>query len=480
MVRARRTLGAAQRRGHRSVVVRNQDGAPSSSGAHVRSVTARRRRRPRRPGRPGVRDHRVGTRTRGSAGRVGPVHPGHRDVGRHDWLRIGDDVVQFRVYRGRVLECGRRIPHGPYRSSSVPDLTWVQLLTGPVNDLTWRGPCGTSSPTVTPTSTPDDRRPRRTGRRGPGSRRGLREGRLMRADHRGGRHAHVRAPPRGGPGVVRLHTAGQNGVQWRDTQSAPRPRLAKWSSPTCPDTAGRSLRRAGRSAISRTTRPGVESARWMERPFVVGCSIGGDRPSWRCAAATGSQGRVAMAAHGGTDTPGLSACGAWSASLQRHRRTEPFRTAPYFGTLAVVGSVPGAGCACRADRTYAPPGGIPRSPPATSFAGDPRRPGTLGGAACLVHRGRIDDLWADLADARRAADAIPDARYIAARRHRALPDGGARRLLRSRRLAARAGRPAGVMYEPRDPGLTAHRHCRRRNLARSWSSTVASSRAGTK
>ncbi|MBB3665688.1 MULTISPECIES: MaoC/PaaZ C-terminal domain-containing protein [Prauserella salsuginis group] len=53
-------------------------------------------------------------------------------------LRFGDDTVLFRVYRGRVLECGTRTPHAPTFVLGATDLTWTRLITGPVNDFTGR------------------------------------------------------------------------------------------------------------------------------------------------------------------------------------------------------------------------------------------------------------------------------------------------------------------------------------------------------
>jgi acyl dehydratase/putative sterol carrier protein len=53
-------------------------------------------------------------------------------------LRFGDDAVLFRVYRGRVLECGTRTPDGPTFVVEAPDVTWTRLITGPVNDFTRR------------------------------------------------------------------------------------------------------------------------------------------------------------------------------------------------------------------------------------------------------------------------------------------------------------------------------------------------------
>ncbi|MBC3191024.1 hypothetical protein H7X46_08110 [Pseudonocardia sp. C8] len=139
VVRARRTSALRNGVVGRSVVVRNQDGAVVQRGRTSALVTAR----------AAVDDHadRVGRAfattgwARALGDRLDASGPFTRATATWDGtigLRIGDDVVQFRVYRGRVLECGRRTPHGPTFVLGASDLTWVQLLTGPVNDFTAR------------------------------------------------------------------------------------------------------------------------------------------------------------------------------------------------------------------------------------------------------------------------------------------------------------------------------------------------------
>ena len=62
-------------------------------------------------------------------------------------LGFADDVVLFRIYRGRVLDAGGRVPNGPTFVLGATDLTWTELLTGPENDYmarTMRGQFSTS------------------------------------------------------------------------------------------------------------------------------------------------------------------------------------------------------------------------------------------------------------------------------------------------------------------------------------------------
>lgn len=139
VVRARRT--SALRNGvlGRHVVVRNQDGVVVQQGHTSALVTAR----------SAVDDAagRIGSAfatpawTRALAERLGSSAAFTRATGTWDGsigLRFGDDVVQFRIYRGRVLESGRRTPSGPTFVVGASDLTWVRLITGPVNDFTVR------------------------------------------------------------------------------------------------------------------------------------------------------------------------------------------------------------------------------------------------------------------------------------------------------------------------------------------------------
>lgn len=53
-------------------------------------------------------------------------------------LRCGDDEVQLRIYKGRVLETTARAPHGATFTVEADELTWTELLTGPRNDFTRR------------------------------------------------------------------------------------------------------------------------------------------------------------------------------------------------------------------------------------------------------------------------------------------------------------------------------------------------------
>ncbi|WP_214104166.1 MaoC/PaaZ C-terminal domain-containing protein [Acrocarpospora catenulata] len=53
-------------------------------------------------------------------------------------LRSGAQEIHFRVYQGRVHDTGPRTPNGPRFVLAADDLTWTELLTGPVNDFTKR------------------------------------------------------------------------------------------------------------------------------------------------------------------------------------------------------------------------------------------------------------------------------------------------------------------------------------------------------
>lgn len=53
-------------------------------------------------------------------------------------LRFALDEVLFRVYRGRVIDCGTRTPGGPAFTLGAPDVVWAELITGHVNDFTQR------------------------------------------------------------------------------------------------------------------------------------------------------------------------------------------------------------------------------------------------------------------------------------------------------------------------------------------------------
>lgn len=139
VVRARRT--SALRNGviGRHVVVRDADGAVVQQGRTSALVTARSAvdDRAERVGRSfGTPEwaRALATRLDASAAFTSATATWDGTIG----LRIGDDAVQFRIYRGRVLEAGRRTPHGPTFVLGASDLSWARLLTGPVNDFTVR------------------------------------------------------------------------------------------------------------------------------------------------------------------------------------------------------------------------------------------------------------------------------------------------------------------------------------------------------
>ncbi|MGY2082766.1 alpha/beta fold hydrolase [Blastococcus sp. SYSU DS0539] len=140
-----------------------------------------------------------------------------------------------------------------------------------------------------------------------------------------------------GPPVLCLHTAGQSGVQWRGTTDR---LVALGYSVIVPDLPGH-----GRSepAPGGPVRDLGEYAQWclellelleVERPFVVGCSIGGKIALDLAVRAGGSlAGVVAMAAdarNSRTSVSGLRRELEDAAAPSRSDRT-------YFGTLAVVG-----------------------------------------------------------------------------------------------------------------------------------------------
>ncbi|OLS98416.1 3-oxoadipate enol-lactonase [Pseudonocardia sp. CNS-004] len=237
---------------------------------------------------------------------------------------------------------------------------------------------------------------------------------MMRAhdiDVAGGR-AFVLEEGEGTP-VLCLHTAGQNGVQWRDVQSE---LAALGYRVVVPDLPGH-----GRSepAPHGPVRDLGDYAAWceelidrlgMERSFVVGCSIGG-AITLQLAVRRGDRlaGAVAMAAHGGTDTVRMLSVGGLERELvdaaapSRSDRT-------YHGTLAVVGSsVPPerAELIARMHRREDPE--ITTSDLIGWVTHDVRS--GLPGVGCPVHLvAGADDLWLDAADVRHAADLIPDAR----------------------------------------------------------------------
>lgn len=217
-----------------------------------------------------------------------------------------------------------------------------------------------------------------------------------------------------GPAVLLLHTAGQNGVQWRYAASE---LAALGYRVIVPDLPGH-----GRSepAPGGPVRDLGDYAAWclalldrleVERPFVAGCSIGG-RISLDLAVRAGDRlaGVVSMAAHAGRDTaPLLSVRG-----LERELNdvAAPSRTdRTYYGTLAVVGRSVAAEKAELIAQMHR------REDPAISSSDligwtTHDVSAGLGQVACPVHVVvGDDDLWITPADAERTAAAIPRGRY---------------------------------------------------------------------
>lgn len=60
-------------------------------------------------------------------------------------LDFGPETVQFRIYRGRVIDVGRRTPAGPTFTLALSPKNWARLLTGPTNDFTERAMRGQTS-----------------------------------------------------------------------------------------------------------------------------------------------------------------------------------------------------------------------------------------------------------------------------------------------------------------------------------------------
>jgi acyl dehydratase len=139
ITRARRTSALVNGVIGRHVLVRNQAGVIVQEGETAALVTARDAAGDdeRRIGRafPGTAwARRLGERLAACAAFTTATGTWDGAIG----LRFGEDVVQLRIYRGRVLDAGARTPAGPTFVLGAPDITRVRLLTGPVNDFTKR------------------------------------------------------------------------------------------------------------------------------------------------------------------------------------------------------------------------------------------------------------------------------------------------------------------------------------------------------
>ena len=213
-----------------------------------------------------------------------------------------------------------------------------------------------------------------------------------------------------GPPVLCVHTAGQSGVQWRYTTRG----LAELGHRVVvPDLPGH-----GRSepAADGPVDDLGRYAEWLralidvlglERPHVVGCSIGG-KIALDLAVRCGDElsGVVAMAAEAGNGSVKVSGLRRELEDVAAPSRAD--RT--YFGTLAVVGSSLTAEHAELVAQMHR------REDPAVSTSdligwGTHDVRAQLPSITCPVHLvAGEDDLWVREAQVRSAADRIPGAR----------------------------------------------------------------------
>ncbi|MGH3518974.1 MAG: alpha/beta fold hydrolase [Haloechinothrix sp.] len=214
-----------------------------------------------------------------------------------------------------------------------------------------------------------------------------------------------------GTPVLCLHTAGQSGVQWRHTIGD---LAARGYRVVVPDLPGH-----GRSEPARggPVDDLGKYAAWccrlislldLDRPYVVGCSIGG-KITLDLATRMGDQlaGVVAMAADAGNGKVGLPGLRRELEDVNAPSRAD--RT--YFGTLAVIGtSVPPE----RAELIAAM---HRREDPLVSTSdligwGTHDVRAGLPSITCPVHVvAGADDLWLDPASVRAATALIPQARF---------------------------------------------------------------------
>ncbi|MFJ9086228.1 alpha/beta fold hydrolase [Streptomyces sp. NPDC102384] len=221
----------------------------------------------------------------------------------------------------------------------------------------------------------------------------------------------VELPGEGAP-VLCLHTAGQSGVQWRRTTEE---LAALGYRVIVPDLPGH-----GRSEPARTgpVEDLAQYAQWcqrlitaleLERPYVVGCSIGG-KIALELAVRAGDElaGAVALAAEAGPGRVNVAGLRRELQDLAAPSRSD--RT--YLGTLAVVGSaVPPATAELIATMHR-------REDPAVSSAdligwGTHDVRDALAAATCPVQLvAGQDDLWLDLEQVRRTSEALPHGQYV--------------------------------------------------------------------
>lgn len=214
-----------------------------------------------------------------------------------------------------------------------------------------------------------------------------------------------------GPVVLCLHTAGQSGVQWRRTTTALAARGYRVVVPDLPG-HGRSEPAPGGPVTDLGRYAGwcrsLLDQLGADRPFVVGCSIGG-KITLDLAVQLGDQlrGVVAMAASAGPGSislPGLRRELSDVAAPSRADRT-------YLGTLAVVGS------AVSAERAEMIAQMHRREDPAVSTSdligwGSHDVRAGLADAACPAHVVvGSDDLWMDADLVRATAEAMPHGRF---------------------------------------------------------------------
>lgn len=239
---------------------------------------------------------------------------------------------------------------------------------------------------------------------------------MMRAEYRGlaGSLAFLEDIGAGRP-VLCIHTAGQSGVQWRRVGGA----LARLGRRVIvPDLPGH-----GRSepAPGGPVRDLGAYAAWcaeliealgLDRPYVVGCSIGGKIAlDLACRLGEKLSGVVAMAADAGLD-PAAGRAMARGLERELEDSAAPSRTdRTYYGTLAVVGrAVPAERRRLIADMHRRENPGVSTSD-LIGWASHDVWAG-LPSVRCPVHLVvGGDDLWVDAARVRRTADLIPGARY---------------------------------------------------------------------